>query len=221
MTHTIYGGTMIKGIFFDLDGTVFDTQWDLLDVFTRIFTDAGLPFDPANLKIGPPLTEYIRMLKPEITQPEIDAVIAQFRIFYDQSAFPKTVLYPGIREMLEKFTAEGRLLFLVTNKRIAPTRKIVELKDVDRYFKAVCGCDSFPGRKKSDNIRTLMEENGLEPAECVMVGDTCLDVGAGHTAGIRAIGVTWGYDANGELAASGPDAVANTAAELVELVEAM
>ena len=54
---------MIKGIFFDLDGTLFDTQWDLLDVFTRIFTDAGIPFDPANLKIGPPLTEYMKMLE--------------------------------------------------------------------------------------------------------------------------------------------------------------
>jgi len=213
--------TMIKGIFFDLDGTIFDTQWDLLDVFTRIFTDAGIPFDPANLKIGPPLTEYMKMVKPEITQQEIDAVIAQFRIYYDRSDFPKTVLYPGIREMLEKFAAAGRLLFMVTNKRIAPTQKIVELKDVGTYFRAVCGCDSFPGRKKSDNIRALMAENGLEPAECVMVGDTKLDVAAGHDAGIRAIGVTWGYDTDGELAASGPDAVVNTADELIELVEAM
>jgi len=48
-----------------------------------------------------------------------------------------------------------------------------------------------------------------------------LDVAAGHDAGIRAIGVTWGYDTDGELAASGPDAVVNTADELIELVEAM
>ncbi len=212
---------MIKGIFFDLDGTVFDTQWDLLDVFTRIFTDAGIPFDPKNLRIGPPLTEYMKMLKPEITQPEIDAVIAQFRVHYDRSDFPKTVLYPGIREMLETFAASGRLLFMVTNKRIAPTRKIVELKGVRPYFTAVCGCDSFPGRKKSDNIRALMAENGLSPEECVMVGDTCLDVAAGHAAGVRAIGVTWGYDADGALAASGPEAIVNTADELVKLVEAI
>lgn len=212
---------MIKGIFFDLDGTIFDTQWDLLDSFTQIFTAAGIPFDRAKLRIGPPLTEYIKMLKPEVTQEELDAIIAQFRVVYDRCGFAKTVFYPGIREMLEKFAAEGRLLFLTTNKRIAPTRAIVEVKNAGPYFRAVCGCDSFPGRKKSDNIRALMAKNGLAPAECVMVGDTKLDVAAGHDAGIRAIGVTWGYDTDGELAASGPDAVANTVEELVKLVEAM
>lgn len=210
---------MIKGIFFDLDGTVFDTQWDLLDVFTRVFTDAGIPFAPEDLRIGPPLTDYLKMLKPDITRQEIDEVIARFRIFYDQSDFPKTVLYPRVREMLEKFIASGRLLFLVTNKRIAPTRKIVEIKGVGPYFKVVCGCDSFPGRKKADNIRALMAENGLSPEKCVMVGDTALDIEAGHAAGIRAIGVTWGYDADGALAAAGPDAVAHTADELLKLVE--
>ena len=212
---------MIQGIFFDLDGTLFDTRGDLLSAFSSAFAASGIAFDPVHLKIGPPLTEYLRLVRPGITQPEIDRVIAQFRIFYDRSDFPETELYPGVREMLARFADEGRMLFLTTNKRIAPTRRIVELKNVRQYFRAVYGCDSVPGRKKTDYIREAMTEFGLAPDRCVMVGDTGLDVAAGHAAGIRAVGVTWGYDENGELAASGPDAVAHTAEELTKLVESL
>ena len=221
MTQGFFDETMIQGIFYDLDGTLFDTQWDLLDVFTRIFSEEGIPFDPAHLRIGPPLTEYVRMLKPEITDAGIDAVIAKFRIYYDRSGFPKTVLYPGVSDMLERLDRSGRMQFLATNKRIAPTLEILNCRGVRSYFKAVYGCDSVPGRKKADNIRAMMTESGLPPEQCVMVGDTKLDVAAGHAAGIRVIGVTWGYDEGGELAAAGPEAVAHTAAELVQLVEEM
>ena len=61
---------MIHGIFFDLDGTLFDTKPDILAAYRSVFQSNGIPFDPEKLRIGPPLTECLRQFMPEITPEE-------------------------------------------------------------------------------------------------------------------------------------------------------
>lgn len=212
---------MIHGVFFDLDGTLFDTKPDILAAYGNVFQDLGVVFEPGKLKIGPPLTESLRQLKPDITPEELHQAVEGFRDFYDHSAFPGTNLYPGIREMLDALKNSGRQLFVATNKRIAPTMKILELKGVLPYFTDIYGCDSDPAapRTKTGYLQLAMEKYHLAPENCIMVGDTRLDVEAGRGAGLRTAGVTWGYDENGALAAARPAWILSRAEELVQLVE--
>ena len=212
---------MIHGVFFDLDGTLFDTVNDINNAYGSVFQSMNIAFDPAKLRIGPPLTECLRQFKPDITPEETAEAVAAFRKFYDGCDFSGTHAYNGIPEMLDTLHKLGINLFVATNKRIDPTLKILEVKGITKYFTAIYGCDSDPVNKrtKADYLQIAMEKYDLAPENCLMVGDTRLDVEAGHKAGIRAVGVTWGYDADGELAASKPEWIISRAGELVTLVK--
>ncbi len=212
---------MIHGVFFDLDGTLFDTVTDIIAAYRSVFRSMGIAFDPAKLRIGPPLTECLRQVKPDITPEESAEAVAAFRHFYDGCDFAGTIAYDGIPEMLAALQAAGIKLFVATNKRIDPTLKILEVKNIRQYFTAVYGCDSDPEKKrtKAEYLQLAMAQYALAPENCLMIGDTRLDVEAGHKAGLRVVGVTWGYDMEGELAASGPEWIISRAGELVTLVE--
>lgn len=212
---------MIHGVFFDLDGTLFDTVNDINAAYRSVFQSMGIAFDPAKLRIGPPLTECLRQFKPDITPEESAEAVAAFRNFYDSCDFTGTIAYDGIPEMLDTLNQLGIKLFVATNKRIDPSLKILELKGIRKHFTAVYGCDSDPVNKrtKAEYLQKAMEQYALAPENCLMVGDTRLDVEAGHKAGIRAVGVSWGYDVDGELAASKPEWIISRAGELVTLVK--
>ena len=212
---------MIHGIFFDLDGTLFDTVNDIHAAYRSVFQSMGISFDPAKLRIGPTLTESLRLFKPDMTPEESAEAVTAFRDFYDTCDFAGTIAYDGIPEMLSALQKSGIKLFIATNKRIDPTMRILEVKDHSKYFTAVYGCDSDPVNKrtKAEYLQTAMAQYSLSPENCLMIGDTRLDVEAGHKAGLRVVGVTWGYDVDGELAASGPEWIISRAGELVTLVE--
>ncbi|MBQ7392961.1 MAG: HAD-IA family hydrolase [Lentisphaeria bacterium] len=212
---------MIRGVFFDLDGTLFDTVKDLLTTYRHVFARMGAVFDPAKLRIGPPLVESLKECKPGITPEEITDAVAAFKAFYDSCGFPETTAYDGVPEALAALHASGIKLFIATNKRLTPTLKILELRGVMPYFTDVYATDSITERKvtKAEYLQMAMEKYGLSPENCLMVGDTCLDVEAGHKAGLRVVGVAWGYDENGAMAAAGPEWVIRHAGELATLVK--
>jgi phosphoglycolate phosphatase len=62
-----------------------------------------------------------------------------------------------------------------------------------------------------------LAEAGVDPANAVMIGDTSYDIRMAHNAGVRAIGVAWGYHEAEELSAEGADAVARHPADLPAL----
>lgn len=212
---------MIHGIFFDLDGTLFDTKPDILAAYRSVFQALGVPFDPEKLRIGPPLTECLRQFLPDITPEETARTVAAFQNFYDRSDFAGTVPYPGIPEALAALRQAGYKLFIATNKRLLPTVKILETKGIMPLFTDVYACDSDPvhRRTKAEYLQIAMEKYCLAPENCLMVGDTRLDAAAGHAAKLRVIGVNWGYDSHEELASANPDWIISRAEELVNLVE--
>jgi phosphoglycolate phosphatase len=68
-------------------------------------------------------------------------------------------------------------------------------------------------------LEAAMAEAGAAPADTVMIGDTAYDIAMAQAAGVRAIGVGWGYHATDELLAAGAEAVAETPGELGELLD--
>ena len=78
--------------------------------------------------------------------------------------------------------------------------------------------DRHPSKPHPAMLEAAMAEAGATPAATVMIGDTTYDIEMARTAGVRALGVGWGYHAADELIAAGADAVATTAAELEELM---
>ena len=190
--------------FFDLDGTLARTGEDIIAAWKRSIADLGREcprFDEV-FTIGPTLEKVVYDLFDDASPELVAQMVERFRPNYDESGFPNTVPYPGVPERLAALKADGAKLYIVTNKRHAPTQGIVRKFGWDAIFDGVWSFDSFPGVKyrKPDLIAHLLKELAIDPADAVMVGDTKGDVDAGRANGLRTVGVTWGYGSREELA---------------------
>lgn len=190
--------------FFDLDGTLARTGEDIIAAWKRSIADLGREcprFDEA-FTIGPTLEKVVYDLFDDASPELVAQMVERFRPNYDESGFPNTVPYPGVPERLAALKADGAKLYIVTNKRHAPTQGIVRKFGWDALFDGVWSFDSFPGVKyrKPDLIAHLLRELAIDPSDAVMVGDTKGDVDAGRANGLRTVGVTWGYGSREELA---------------------
>ena len=152
--------------------------------------------------IGPTLDKVVYQLFDDASPELVAQMVARFRPNYDESGFPNTVPYPGVQDWLQSLKAAGAKLYIVTNKRHAPTQGIVRKFGWEALFDGVWSFDSFPGvkYKKPDLLARLLADLGVDPADAVMVGDTKGDIDAGRANGMRTVGVTWGYGTREELA---------------------
>lgn len=189
--------------FFDLDGTLAQTGEDIIAAWKRSVADIGRTcprFDEV-FKIGPTLEQVIYDLFDDASPELVAQMVARFRPNYDESGFPNTVPYPGVPERLAELKASGARLYIVTNKRHAPTQAIVRKFGWDRLFDGVWSFDTISGvkYKKPQLLAYLLQKLEIDPTDAVMVGDTKGDVDAGKANGMYTIGVTWGYGSREEL----------------------
>ena len=189
--------------FFDLDGTLARTGEDIIAAWKKSIADLGreCPHFDEVFTIGPTLEKVVYELFDDASPELVAQMVARFRPNYDESGFPNTVPYPGVPEWLRSLKAAGAKLYIVTNKRQAPTQGIVRKFGWEVLFDGVWSFDSFPGvkYKKPDLLAHLLATHAIDPSDAVMVGDTKGDVEAGRANGLYTVGVTWGYGSREEL----------------------
>ena len=111
------------------------------------------------------------------------------------------------------------LLFVVTNKPDAQARKIMKALYGEGLFERVCGqTGRFPVKPDPSLTLSLLEEAGLSPDQAAFVGDSGVDMETAHNAGMRAVGVLWGFRGEAELSDAGADCLAASPEELPTLL---
>jgi phosphoglycolate phosphatase len=151
--------------------------------------------------IGPTLEKLTRELYPDADDSLVERLLAEFRPLYDESGFPNTVPYPGVERLLAELKNAGAKIYIVTNKRHAPTVKLAAKFGWDRIFDGIWSYDTFPQKyKKGDLLARLLAELGADASDSAMVGDTKGDIDAGRENGMFAVGLTYGYGTREELA---------------------
>jgi phosphoglycolate phosphatase len=128
-----------------------------------------------------------------------------------------TVVYDGIADVIDRLAARHRLGVL-SNKPHDLTVVIVERLFPGRFAAVAGGRDGVPLKPDAGAGLAIAAELGVAPAECALVGDSAVDVAAARNAGMRAIGVTWGFRARAELEAAAPDAIVDAPAELLAIL---
>ena len=192
--------------FFDLDGTLADTDRDIREAWKAALRDLGLDcprFDEVFVA-GPPIDEMTRRLFPDRFTPALaDDVRRLFALHYDNDGFPNTVEYPGVLAEVRAVAAAGATAAIVTNKRHAGATAMARRFGWNGVFVGgVWSGDMFPGRKlaKTELLAVVMQRLGAAPGESVMVGDTASDFEAARANGVFSVGVEWGYGRPDELA---------------------
>ena len=208
---------MRRFCFFDLDGTLADTDPDIRGAWKAALRDLGLECPEFDEKFvaGPPIDEMTRILFPDrFTQALADAVRQGFAAHYDHDGFPETKEYPGVLDEVRRLKAEGRTVAIVTNKRFSAASAMARHFGWVAVFDGVYAGDMFcvpeiaarfgatPGVKvrKPDLLRRVIATYGAAPDDCAMVGDTSSDFEAARENGILSVGVAWGYGTPAELA---------------------
>jgi phosphoglycolate phosphatase len=190
-----------ENFIFDLDGTLVDS---LPGIEASVRVAISGPVPGLRPLIGPPIREILRHLSVGLTEAELDGVAARFRRAYDAGGWRNTVLQTGAAEALAGIRARGWRAFLVTNKPALATSRILATLRIRRYFSSVWTRDSRTPAfgSKAEMIADLVARQGLDPARCVMVGDTAEDYLAATQTGIQARIVGNGYGASGDVPAA-------------------
>jgi phosphoglycolate phosphatase len=205
-------------LMFDLDGTLADTGPDLARSVNFTREKFGLAPWPARAvygHIGRGVEHLLKQAIPEVTEGHFQEVQRIFIGYYERHLLDQTVLYPGIREVLEDFSAKQRAV--VSNKiyRLAVT--LLRGLGVEDCFDAVFGGDSA-GEKKPHPalLRAALKRFQVPASSAVMIGDGDIDIQAGKRAGAITCGVTYGLGNKDDLFAAQPDVIIDHPSELAD-----
>ena len=162
------------------------------------------------------LTSIVRPLKGGDTPGAAELVIRRFIDFYSEHMMDNTYAYPHVKETLARLN--GCKMAVLSNKREKYSKIILDELHLLEHFDLVWGSDSVREKKPSPvPILDLMDKFGVSKEETVIIGDSNFDVDAGRAAGIKVIGVTYGFRPRSYL--EGADLIINSFDELLTLRE--
>jgi phosphoglycolate phosphatase len=165
----------------------------------------------------------VRQIAPDATEHEAAVVVEAYKEAFRRSRSEGTLvepLYEGIAHLLGRLKARGWLLGVATGKSDRGLESCLVTHGVFDLFVTLQTADRHPSKPHPSMLHAAMAEAGAAPADTVMIGDTAFDMAMARAAGCRTLGVAWGYHAPEELIEAGAEAVAQTPADLEELIDA-
>lgn len=216
----------IRGILFDLDGTLVDTAPDLVAVLNALLREDGrapMPYALARNEVSNGAVGLIRLgFGRDLTPEQIEPLRARFLLRYNTSLCVKSRLFIGLQDISNMIGDDARW-GIVTNKPAAFTVPLLEQLGLGGRAAAVISGDTLPERKPHPGpLQLAARELGCAAAECVYIGDAARDIEAGRAAGMKTVAAAYGY-IRPELdpAAWGPDAIAGHPTELAGTLAAL
>lgn len=204
---------------FDLDGTLADTGHDLAESvnFTRAHFDlAPLAAPAVYIHVGRGVEHLLKHAVPEKKSPgDFQQALRVFLGHYERHLLDRTVLYPGVRDVLDYFSAKRRVV--VSNKMYRLALAVVRGLGVEDCFDAIFGGDSAAEKKPHPALlHVALRRFQVSAASSVIVGDGDTDIEAGKRAGVMTCGVTYGLGNKDDLRAAQPDILIDDLTELCD-----
>ncbi len=213
---------MKYGLIFDLDGTLVDSLQGIAASLNHALASSGLPVhgdDAVRGFIGNGVKILIRRASPADADEALrDRIERDFKAHYDLSWQTGTIIYPAITDLLESLQSRGYPLAVLSNKPHPFTVAMVSQLFPSVRFSVVLGQrPGIPHKPDPAGALEISAAFGLSPAECWVIGDSTMDIETARNAGMRAIGVTWGFHDRGRLLAARADQLVDEPEELLDM----
>ena len=233
---------MYRYVFFDLDGTLTQSEFGIVEAASRALAHFGIETPNRDLLkrfIGPPLYVSFHEFYGLSDEDSFEA-IRVYREYYEREGVYLAPLFAGVAEMLRKLKDAGCRLMIVTSTPKPMAEVVAKHEGVRDLFEGVVG-PSLEGRdpNKAALIREAMAALGLSDEktsetegsedrgesadkgirkEILMVGDRFYDIKAAVEVGVDSVGVLYGYGNEQELRESGATYIVKTPMDIADVV---
>lgn len=195
-------GSPLRLVIFDVDGTLVDSQGDILAAMKLAFDGEGLQV-PSRSEVlgvvGLSLDALMLVLVPDTDAAVRARLVQGYKDAYmtlraDPLRGQSSPFYPGAREVLKQLQAQpDTLLGVATGKSKRGLDKLIEAHALEGMFVTRQVADFHPSKPHPAMLLEALRETGVEARDAVMIGDTSFDMEMAAAAGITGIGVGWGY----------------------------
>lgn len=216
---------MYKACIFDLDGTLTDTLESMTRSVNLTLEEMGLPvitLDQCREFVGSGARKLMeRTLKTcgdeELVRIE-EAMEIYGRVFAENCTY-HVKPYDGIEEMLKELKEKGIYLAVLSNKPDGQARNVIHTFFGDELFEYVQGQkEEIPRKPDPAAVFAIMEKAGVSREKCVYIGDSDVDMHTGKNAGVKTVGVSWGFRSKEVLQETGADVIIDHPKELTVIV---
>ncbi|NJR78151.1 HAD-IA family hydrolase [Sphingomonas corticis] len=206
---------------FDCDGTLSDGQANICRAMEAAYAAGGLPVPPREAIrgiVGLSLVEAVAALSPEADAALHRALAADYKAAFFRmrtaGELDAEPLYDGLAATLDALAADGWLLGIATGKSDRGLAHLLAHHGLSDRFVTLQTADRHPSKPHPAMLEAAMAQAGALPHMTAMIGDTSYDMAMARAAGVRAVGVTWGYHDEATLRAAGAQAIARTGAQI-------
>lgn len=191
----------LRLVIFDVDGTLVDSQNDIWAAMRLAYSTQNQPA-PSRAAVldivGLSLPVAFAHLSPDLNDAERDALVDSYKSAYAdlrrRNGPLGSPLYPGAKEVLLELNQQPEtLLAVATGKSRRGLNSLIEVHGLERIFVSTQVADDHPSKPNPSMILACLEDTGTDPMNAVMIGDTRFDMDMARAAGVRCIGVSWGY----------------------------
>ncbi|MBS7175422.1 HAD family hydrolase [Massiliimalia timonensis] len=215
----------MKAVIFDLDGTLLNTVESMEAAGSKMLKDLGLSPRPAEeykLYAGDGAKTLVERVLHACGKDDPALLEKAFPIYmgyFEKTCTYHVAPYPGIVELLQELKRRMVKLAVLSNKPHQQTVDVISRYFPEHLFDYVQGqCESVPKKPSPVGAKKIAEQFGIEAKDCFYVGDTNVDMQTGKSAGMKTIGVLWGFRTERELRENHADRIIASPKQLLELL---
>ena len=206
-------------IIFDMDGTLIDSVGLIVETVTAAFNaiNEPVPTETAIRAIsGITAREAMGILAPSASPARVEEILDSYRAHYRQRAgVAREPMFQGALDALDRLQRrKDTILAVATGKGYQGAVTLLQRHNILERFHSVETPDHNRGKPDPQMIETAMEKAGASRTETIMIGDTVHDIRMAKAAGVKAIGVAWGYHTVFDLNEAGADDIIESFGEL-------
>ena len=215
-------------VIFDCDGTLVDSQHVIIGAMKTAFERHGLAVpgdEEIRSIIGLSLHEAVAALVSPLAENRLHSLVEGYKTaFIEQRQSPdfQEPLFAGAREILHELAAlPDILLGVATGKSRRGVDVLFEREGLDKLFLTIQTADDAPSKPHPGMIENAMADCGVRRQNVLMIGDTSFDMAMARNAGVKAVGVGWGYHERERLRKAGAHHLIETFGEIGTLLAAL
>ncbi len=206
---------------FDFDGTLMDTEQTVKDGIKQVILkhqpDLEINPDMENSFVGPPLSEtFSRFFEAS----QIDDLIVEFRVINNEMHKTRVKPIEHAIEVIKELKEQGYLVGVVSSKISSSIHMGMDLFDMRELFDVIIGVDDVKEHKPSpEGIFTACKRLNKGHDAVIYIGDTAIDIQAGHAAGVYTVAMMTNPSRKDELEAEKPNAFITDLRDLFDILK--